>query len=167
MASVQLAFQKQDLLFIDADENGLVSPGDTLLYVIDIRNTGLMVVTGLALEDLPDANTTLIAGTVRTDRGTVRIGNATNDRHVVVDIGDLATQEAVRILLQVQVQAADSVTHLHNQAQVRYVLTNPSGQGQQLSDDPDTTENNDRTTTPLGQPTAPLARQLYLPVIAK
>ncbi|RIL10557.1 MAG: hypothetical protein DCC75_04095, partial [Proteobacteria bacterium] len=65
--------QKQDLLFIDADEDGLVADGDTLLYVIDIRNTGSSPVTNLTLEDLPDSNTTLLAGTVRTDRGTVRV----------------------------------------------------------------------------------------------
>jgi hypothetical protein len=97
----------------------------------------------------------------------VRVGNGTGDREVVVDIGEMAGQDTVRVLFQVRVRAAEGVTNLRNQAQVRYVLNNPIGQGQQLSDDPDTTENNDVTITPLKQPINPQQRQLYLPVIAK
>lgn len=167
ITAVTLAFPKQDLLFIDADEDGLVSDGDTLLYVIDLHNIGATVITALVVEDLLDVHTTLIAGTVRTDRGIVQTGNDNGDGHVVVDIGDLATQEAARILFQARVQAGENITALRNQAVVRYALANPSGQGEQLSDDPDTTASNDVTTTPLNQQPGAAERKLYLPLITK
>lgn len=166
-APIQLAFQKQDLLYIDADEDGFVSNGDTLLYVLTLHNSGTTAVTGITLEDTPDVNTKLIAGSVRTDRGSVELGNQSGDTQVVVAIGDLVGQEATRLLFQVQVQAAEQITKLHNQAQVRYLLSDPTGQGEQLSDDPDTAEGNDATVTQISQPTSTLNQQIYLPTIAR
>ncbi|MEZ4732693.1 MAG: DUF11 domain-containing protein [Caldilineaceae bacterium] len=165
-APISLAFQKQDLLFIDADEDGFVSNGDTLLYVLTLRNEGTTAVTSIALQDVPDPNTKLIAGSVRTDRGVVELGNQTGDTQVVVALGDLAGQEATRLLFQVQVQAMEQITTLHNQAQVRYAHSNPAGQGEQMSDDPDTTEGNDATVTQTNQSISTL-QQIYLPMIAR
>ena len=162
-----MAFQKQDLLYIDADEDGFVSNGDTLLYVLTLHNSGTTAVTGITLEDTPDVNTKLIAGSVRTDRGSVELGNQSGDTQVVVAIGDLVGQEATRLLFQVQVQAAEQITKLHNQAQVRYLLSDPTRQGEQLSDDPDTAEGNDATVTQISQPTSTLNQQIYLPTIAR
>ena len=151
---------------MDADEDGYASSGDTLLYVVAVHNISGGPIAAITFEDTPDANTTLIAGTVRTDRGAVVIGNRPNDTYVVVNLGDLKRDQAGRILFQVQIHVGDSQTRLHNQAQVRYAVDGPTGQGQQFSDDPDTLEINDVTITPLGDPTIH-QRQIYLPIIAK
>lgn len=165
--SLKLAVQKQDLLFVDADEDGFASNGDMLLYIINIRNTGDDRVTGIVLEDIPDSNTTLQATTVRTDHGAVLIGNQPTDRYVIVNIGELAAQQSARIVFQVQIQADTTTVRLHNQAQVRYSNEDASGQAQQLSDDPDTQASNDETTTPLGNPANQADARMFLPVIVK
>lgn len=164
---IKLAVQKQDLLFVDADEDGFASNGDMLLYIVNIRNISNGPVTGVVLEDIPDGNTTLLATTVRTDRGSVLIGNQPHDRYVIVNVGDLAAQQTARIVFQVQVQTDMTTVRLRNQAQVRYNSDDATGQAQQVSDDPDTPDANDETITPLGNPAAQTGQRMFLPVIAK
>jgi len=151
---------------VDANEDGFASSGDTLLYVVDISNGSSAPITTITFEDTPDTETQLIAGTVRSDRGAVVIGNGPNDSYVIVNLGDLNQSQAGKILFQVQIRAGQSQTRLRNQAQVRYAVDGPTGQGQQFSDDPDTLERNDATITPLGDPTLQQQRT-YLPLIAK
>lgn len=163
----KLTVQKQDLLFIDSDEDGFASPGDRLLYIINLHNTSDNMVTGVVLEDVPDSNTTLQATTVRTEQGAVLIGNQPQDRYVIVNIGDLAAKQRVRIVFQVQIQAEATIVRLRNQAEVRYTKEDASGQAQQLSDDPDTLPTNDETITPLGDPATQASQRLFLPLIAE
>ena len=151
---------------MDADEDGFASSGDTLLYVVDITNISGARVTTITFEDTPDTNGTLVVGTVRSDRGTVVIGNRPNDSYVIVNLGDFERNQAGRILFQVQIRADQSQTQLQNQAQVSYALNGPTGQGQQFSDDPDTLASNDATITRLGDPTIH-QQNLYLPIITK
>lgn len=163
----KLTLQKQDLLFVDRDEDGFASPGDMLLYLINLHNSSSSPVTGVALEDIPDSNTTLQATTVRTDQGTVLFGNQPQDRYIVINIGDLAANQSVRIVFQVQIQAETTATRLRNQAQVRYNTGDATGQAQQGSDDPDTLLANDETITPLGDPATQVGPSMFLPLIAK
>lgn len=163
----KLTVHKQDLLFVDADEDEFASNGDLLLYIVNIHNTSDGPVTGIALEDLPDGNTTLQATTVRTDHGSVLIGNLPTDHYVIVNIGDLAAQQSARIVFQVQIRADPTTARLRNQAQVRYSSDDATGQAQQVSDDPDTLVGNDETITPLGNPAHQTGARMFLPVIAK
>ncbi|RIK33873.1 MAG: hypothetical protein DCC55_34155, partial [Chloroflexi bacterium] len=80
---------KTATLAVDADGDGVPSPGDTLLYTIQIRNSGNQDAPGLDFLDHPDANTTLVVGSVASDRGTVTSGNTGGDMSVAVDIGTL------------------------------------------------------------------------------
>ena len=163
----KLAVQKQDLLFVDSDEDGFASPGDSLLYIINLHNTSDNTVTGVVLEDIPDSRTTLQATTVRTDHGAVLIGNQPQDRYVIVNVGDLAAKQSVRIVFQVQIQAETTTVRLRNQAEVRYNNEDATGQAQQLSDDPDTLASNDETITPLGDPATQAGQRMFLPLIAE
>lgn len=165
--SRKLAVQKQDLLFVDADEDGFASTGDMILYIINLRNTGDSPVTGITLEDVPDGNTTLQATTVRADHGSVLIGNLPTDHYVIVNVGDLAAQQRARIVFQVQIQADATTVRLRNQAQVRYSSDDATGQAQQVSDDPDTLAGNDETITPLGNPASQANARMFLPLIAE
>ena len=161
---VRVTLQKQDFLFVDANEDGLASQGDTLLYAIELHSSDSQTLTGVTIDDTPDSNTVLVAGTVRTDTGTVITGNQPGDRTIVVDVGNLTEKQTVKVLFQVQVQISGSPTQLSNQAQVRYTLDEPGGQGQITSDDPDTPAGNDVTLTPLGGVGGPL--RLFLPLVA-
>jgi hypothetical protein len=161
---VRATLQKQDFLFVDANEDGLASQGDTLLYAIELHSSDSRTLNGVIIDDTPDSNTVLITGTVRTDTGTVLTGNQPGDRTVAVDVGDLTEKQTVKVLFQVQVQISGIPTHLSNQAQVRYTLEGPGGQGQITSDDPDTPAGNDVTITPLGGVGGPL--RLFLPLVA-
>jgi uncharacterized repeat protein (TIGR01451 family) len=163
----KLAVEKQDLLFVDSDEDGFASSGDMLLYIIKLHNTSDNTVAGVVLEDSPDSNTTLQATTVRTDQGAVLIGNQSQDRYVIVNVGDLAAKQSVRIVFQVQIQAGTTTVRLRNQAEVRYTAEDASGQAQQLSDDPDTLTTNDETITPLGDPATQAGQRLFLPLVAE
>ena len=44
----------------------MVSPGDTITYTVSISNTGDQAATGVAFNDTPDANTTLVPGSIST-----------------------------------------------------------------------------------------------------
>jgi hypothetical protein len=164
---VRLTVQKQDYLFVDANEDGLASQGDTLLYAIELQSGDSRTLTDVTLEDVPDHHSVLLPGSVRTDVGTVVTGNQPGDRTVVVDVGRMTEKQRVRVLLQVQIQFIGNPTQISNQAQVRYTLDEPGGQGQITSDDPDTPADNDLTITPLGNSDSQGPRRIFLPLVAK
>ncbi len=56
-------------LQIDADGNGVVSPGDTLRYTVVIKNTGDQNATGVTFTDLIPADTTYVVGSVSATTG--------------------------------------------------------------------------------------------------
>src|SRR5258706_1438401 len=72
---------KTDALLIDADNNGQVSPGDTLRYTVTIQNTGNQDATNAVFNDTIDTNTAFVAGSLsttplaRNDSGYSTVGN--------------------------------------------------------------------------------------------
>ena len=60
----------QVILLTDADNNGVPSPGDTLLYTMVVRNDGNIAATTVQIADTLDPNTNLVIGSVRTTQGT-------------------------------------------------------------------------------------------------
>ena len=76
VAAPVLTADKAVSLFADPDNNGVPSPGDTLVYQVIIQNSGNADATGVTFTDTPDANTTLVTGSVQTSQGTVTGGNA-------------------------------------------------------------------------------------------
>ena len=59
---------KASALLIDADDNGEVSPGDTIQYLITVKNTGLSPVT-VSVKDTIPTHTTYVAGSTQKDVG--------------------------------------------------------------------------------------------------
>ena len=84
-----LAGSKTVTLAIDADTNGTPSPGDTLQYQVTVTNSGNIGTTSAALSDTPDANTTLVVGSVQTSQGSITSGNTAGDNNLAVSIGTL------------------------------------------------------------------------------
>lgn len=165
----QLQLTKIDLLANDADANNVVSPGDTLLYVIVARNPGAVAVEQLQLIDTLDANTSLVVGSVQTDVGTVRQGNNPGDSTVAVDLVTLAPGAGATISLQAIVKAGLGVTHLQNQASATFLnpASDSSGQTVVISDDPDTEAHLDTTMTPLNANLPASAYRLFLPLTVR
>ena len=135
---------KEDNLAVDADGDGQPSPGDTLFYNVTIRNSGQVSATQVSFSDTPGAYSSLIAGSVVTNRGTVSVGNGAGDVDVVVAIGALPANRSALISFMVQIAAPlpDGVTVISNQG----VVTS-SELGAQPSNDPATTTPADPTET--------------------
>ena len=76
-------------LTTDADGNGYPSPGDTLTYTVTLENLGNIAATGVVFTDIPDANSTLITGSVTTTSGSVTKGNSAGDTSVSVNVGSI------------------------------------------------------------------------------
>ncbi|KPV46583.1 hypothetical protein SE17_43170, partial [Kouleothrix aurantiaca] len=101
------------------DNNNQPSPGDTLIYQITISNSGNTAALGVLYTDTPDANTTLVPGSVQTDAGTVTGGN-TGTPPVAVQIGTLAVGSTVTISYRTTINnpLPAGVTRLENQGLV-------------------------------------------------
>lgn len=172
-APLSLLFEKRDLLFIDSDEDGLVSIGDTLLYVISVVNHGGVSVQTLVLQDKPEGPSILQTGSVQSSHGTVVRGNQADDTEIEIRLDSLPINTTMQVSFQVQIGTAVSQaamtedTTLTNQATLTYAaIDQPGGQSALQSDDPDTAAAQDTTTTPLGT-TPSNAYNLYLPVVVR
>lgn len=144
--TVRMVATKSDTLLVDADGDSVPSPGDTLEYVVTIRNHSDVGVANVLFRDTPDPHTPLLP-TVESSQGSVTTGNGANDTDVVVALGDLAGNGAsatIRFRVQVQNPLPLNVTAVQNQG-----VVSSSDFGELVTDDPDTTESNDATRTPL------------------
>jgi len=137
---------KTDILFDDADSNGVASPGDALMYVISIVNSGNATAADVTFSDAPDANTTLVVGSVSTSQGTVTSGNSAGDTAVEVDLGSIPSGESRSISFQAVINS-DGFSEVTNQGTV-------SGDNfpGEPTDDPDTLDEDDATKTQVSSP---------------
>jgi hypothetical protein len=65
-ANTTITATKTDALLVDLNNDNVANPGDTLRYTVTITNTGSVDATGLTFNDTPDANTTIVPGSVMT-----------------------------------------------------------------------------------------------------
>ena len=112
--------EKSAALVVDADGDLAASPGDTLEYTVTITNTGGAAATGVTLGDVPDSNTTLVAGSVQTSRGVVTIGNGAGDGSVSIAVGSVTAGNPVTITFRVTINTPlpVGVSQVTNQASV-------------------------------------------------
>lgn len=141
-----LSATKLDALVIDADANSVPSPGDTVVYTIVVTNSGNGPATGVFLNDLPDANTTLEVGSVTTSQGTVITGNSAGNTSVAIDFGTLPARSQMtitfRVLINIPLPAG--VTQVANQG-----IISSNELPAVVTDDPDTPQGSDPTVTPV------------------
>jgi uncharacterized repeat protein (TIGR01451 family) len=57
---------KVDHLIVDNDGDGVADPGDTIRYTVVVTNSGTMNASNVGFADAIDANTTLVAGSIKT-----------------------------------------------------------------------------------------------------
>lgn len=144
--TVRMVATKSAALVVDADGDTVPSPGDTLEYIVTIRNNSDVGVANLLFRDTPDPHTTLLP-TVASSQGVVTTGNGGGDTTVAVTLGDLAGNGAtatIRFRVQVQNPLPLNVTAVQNQGTV-----SSSDFGDLKTDDPATDERADATRTPL------------------
>jgi uncharacterized repeat protein (TIGR01451 family) len=152
--STFLTATKDDSLLVDNDDNGAVSAGETLKYTIIMTNSGDVAAEAVVFTDTPDANTSLITGTVETTLGEVVIGNNPGDTTVEIVIGTVPVGASVTITFEVQVNdpLPSGVDQVANQG----VFTGSNLTDNTQTDDPGTPNlPDDPTITPLVPPVAP------------
>lgn len=145
-----LQHTKVDELLVDTFEDpadeGKVSPGDTLRYIIEVTNAGNGVGQQVILDDAPDPNSSLVVGSVTTTKGTVLLGNTAGNTAVTVLLGDLGIGEQTTVQFDVLVRFGTGTTLLRNQAFL--------SQGVVSGSDESTVSGSDDPNTPfLGDPT--------------
>ncbi len=143
-AAPLLSASKRDSLLTDADSNGVPSPGDTLLYTIEIANTGNTAATNVVFADVPGANTTLVVGSVTTSQGTITSGNTAGNTSVGVSLGTVAGRSTATLSFRVTINTPlpAGVTQVTNQGSVT-----SSQLPTLLTNDPDTPAAADSTAT--------------------
>ncbi len=143
--SVAVSVRPGYALIVEKTASSAGLPPGQLGYTVDVVNSGGNTLTRVSLDDVVDANTTIIPGSVTTSAGTVTSGNYTGSTNVGVDFGDLASGVHVTVTFLVDVaQVPAAVTHVSNQARVRSDQT-----GWVLSDDPLVPGVADPTVTPI------------------
>ena len=137
---------KSAVLLTDADTSGDNSPGDTLRYTITVANTGAGAATAVILSDAPDANVSLVVGSVTTTIGSVTIGNNGGDTMVDVNIGTIPANTTVTITYDVTINdpIPTGVTDLTNQGLIESNETPDF-----ITDDPSTGTVDDPTIVPV------------------
>ena len=148
----QVVATKSVQLSNDADHNGLLNPGDSVLYTIHMTNSGTISVQNLVLDDTPDPNTDLVAGTVTSDVGTILQGNTPGDSQVKIDLGVFGPSATATITYVVRIHDAplpEGVTSISNQA-----IFSGTNMVQGVTDDPGTGTPSDPTDSLISNPTA-------------
>ena len=132
----ELRALKVDSLQVDVNSDGDVNPGDTIRYTITINNVGDEVATGVSFSDTPDANTSLVVGSVVSTKGSVVNGNSQGDTSIVIDIGTVSPDELLTIIFDVVVNSplSQDITEVVNQG---VISDDDPGTPDVLTDDPD------------------------------
>lgn len=124
----------------DADGDGVPSPGDTLRYSAEIDNTGDGKAFGVMFNDNPDANTTLVAGSVTPSQGNVMKGNSPGDMAIIVSLGTIPGHGMATVSFEVTINNPIWDPVIANQAVVQ-----GTNFATVKSDDPGTRKNGDPT----------------------
>jgi len=137
-----LTADKADFLYVDANNNGVPSAGDTLLYRVVIQNVGNVAATAVTFTDTPDVITKLVVGSVQTSQGVLTTGNSAGDTSVAVAIGDIPARGSVIVTFAVQLNNPLPRNIISNQG-----TTGGSNTPKVPTNDPDTPAAGDPTLT--------------------
>jgi len=145
-----------DALVVDTNNDGHVDPGDTVRYTAVISNNGQQDASNVVFKDVPDANTTLVVGSVTTTQGTVVTGNTGGDTTVEVDLTTisgqpltLAAQAQATVTFDVTVNIPLPAGTIQVETQGTIDFDDGGGPQQTLTDDPATPALLDPTVTPI------------------
>lgn len=144
-ARPRLIASKIDTLAVDADGDGVPSPGDTLAYSVVVRNVGNTAATGVQFLDLVPAHTTLVAGSATSSLGTLT-STTTEVEVAISELGVYQESNPVEATIAFQVRVDNPITtgirSIVNQGAV-----SAAGLAEILTDDPEVGGTADPTTT--------------------
>lgn len=145
-----VAATMEDILTLDQGPEG-ASPGDEITYRVQIDNRGSRPARNLQFNVGVDPHTTLIAGSVTVDAGTVLVGNSPGDGVVVASLERLGFEEwTIQFKVRVASPLPANLENLSNQGQV--TAANLEDVTPVLTDDPDFPGSVDPTLTPVAPP---------------
>ncbi len=124
--------------FVDADENGNLSAGDTISYIISLKNSGTGFAHQVVFSDSIPQHTSYIDGSASSSTGTI----ISTSPVLRIDIGTIAPNESETITLSYGVLVNTAVDKIENQGWLDSDETQPHP-----TDDPDTEKENDPTIT--------------------
>ena len=156
-------FTKQDALLVDADNNNVASPGDTIQYTVNFINTGDNAIDNIVFTDTVDVNSTLDIDSISISSGPANISNRPANPQggspgfSIIWIPPLPAGEGITITFNVDVNDPfpAGVSQISNQ-----MFVNADNIPSTPSDDPDTPTAMDPTITPIDA-----TRVVYLPVV--
>jgi uncharacterized repeat protein (TIGR01451 family) len=123
-----------DTVAVDADGNGLPSPGDTIAYTATVTNRGDNPATAVTATIPADPNGILVAGSATTNVGTVTAGNNPGDTTVTVDVGTIPAHSSAEIAFAVV--AANPMPAGVSKLTTQGTITSTTPGGTVLTDDP-------------------------------
>ena len=137
----ELIATKTDSLALDADADGVPSPGDEIAYTIEITNTGGAPATEVTLTDLVPEHAVVVPESVETS-----VGSVASERPVEVSLGELPAGASATVTFRVAVDLPlpAGVDRITNQGTVTSAEL-PAV----LTDDPDLGGDADPTVTML------------------
>jgi len=116
-AAPQITFTKTARLAVDVNGDGIPNEGDTIEWILTASNHGNMVAGSVTLTDRIDPNTTIGAGSVSTDVGTVLPGAGGGAGEAVVQIGDLDAGGQANVTIRATIHTSTGGTRvITNQA---------------------------------------------------
>jgi large repetitive protein len=132
---------KNDVLLNDADNNGIPSAGDTLIYNITIINSGNQQANDIVVTDTLDPNTALVSGSVQRSQGEIVTGNNAGDTSVQVNVGLLPAEATATLSFQARVASTlpTGVITVSNQATAtgsNFTLVQSDDPASEAIDDP-------------------------------
>ena len=125
-------------IFEDKDNDGTISPGDIVLYSINIKNSGTGIAHDVVFNDSIPQNTSYVSGSATTSKGVIQNTSPV----LTIDIGTIAPLESEIITILFQVEVTSASLLIENQG-----VINSYEIEQHLTDDPDTDEEDDKTKT--------------------
>ncbi|MEZ4554998.1 MAG: DUF11 domain-containing protein [Caldilineaceae bacterium] len=161
-ADVVIYTTLRDYLWSDADNNRRISPGDILLYRLDLYNFGLRPADEARINMSESQRLALVSGTVQSSGGTVTVGNAAGDSHITIEFDAIAPGAHVLVTFRMEVGDVTGLQSIAMQTWTRYLAPDASV-FTVFSDDPDTALIGDPTVSALFTTQPPVVS--YLPLL--
>ncbi|OQX24902.1 MAG: hypothetical protein BWK80_18415, partial [Desulfobacteraceae bacterium IS3] len=155
---------KSDRLFIDADTDGTVSPGDTLRYTVTVTNSGSAAASDVNFKDTVPEHTVIVPGSVQASRGLVL-----GEEPIEINVGQIKPGEMITVFFQVLIDTPLNVgTELFNQAEVtaKELTCEDPVSGDPLSGEDCPVKSDDPATPPPPDPEPQTSDPTSTPVIS-
>jgi len=144
-----------------------ITPGVAFTYTTVLTNAENVTAEDVVVNITPDANTELLRQSLQTSQGDFLSGLNADDTQIVVEVGDIAASSAITISFAVRVLEGKFTRGEHTISSQGEVTS--SNFLSAVTDDPDTSAENDatQTTVVIEEVNPPDLPRLYLPLLIR